>query len=160
MKKGIGQSPVEQTEKPIRVVSGRKGTVPPHIKNLFNLPIDFLELLDEIAIGVAVLDLDRKIVAMNHHLKAITGFSQEKILGVACCYILRSNVCLQKCPALSINESTGPKCVEGNLINRDRQLIPVRITTAPLKNLDGRMVGFMETVEDISLLRRLDETRR
>lgn len=141
-------------------ISDPRDPNPPRINDLFSLPIDFFELLDEIAIGVAVLGLDRKIVAMNQALKAITGFSREELAGVGCCHILRSNVCLQNCPALQIDEESGPQCTEGNLINTDRQLVPIRITSAPLKNLDGKMVGFLETVEDISLLRKLDETVR
>ena len=141
----------------IRVISGQNTAVPPHIDDLFDIPIDFSELLDEIAIGIVALDLDRKIVVMNQALKALTGFSQKELFGVACAHILRSDVCLQNCPALRLNEESGPKCIEGNLVNRDRQLIPIRITSAPLKNLDGKMVGFLETVEDISLLRKLNE---
>jgi len=139
-------------------ISGRSAAVPPHINHLFNIPIDFLELLDEIVIGVVVLSLDRKIVVMNQALKALTGFSQKEFFGVSCAHILRSNVCLQNCPALSVNEESGPKCIEGNLINKERELIPIRITSASVKNLDGKMVGFLETVEDIRLLRKLDET--
>ena len=144
----------------IRAVTARRAMAPPYINNLFNIPIDFFELLDEIAIGVAVLSMDRKIVFMNQTLNALTGFNQKAIFGVACAHILRSNICLQNCPALGLNEQSGPKCIEGNLINTDRQLIPIRITSTPLKGIDGKMVGYMETVEDISLIRKLDETTR
>ncbi len=87
-----------------RVISGRGSAIPPRINDLFNVPISFLELLDEIAIGVVVLDKDRKIVVMNQTLKALTGFSQKEFFGVACAHILRSNVCLHDCPVLHINE--------------------------------------------------------
>jgi len=142
----------------IRVLSGLNTTAPPRINNLFDDPIDFFGLLDEITIGVVVLDVDRRIVVMNQALKTLTGFNQKELVGVACAHILRSDVCLQNCPALIVHEESGPKCIEGNLVNRDRQLIPIRITSAPLKNLDGKIVGFLETVEDISLLRKLNET--
>lgn len=141
-----------------RTISDGAVAAAPRISDLFDIPVRFFELLDEIAIGVVVLDRDRKIVGMNKTLKALTGFSQKEFFGVGCAHILRSNVCIQNCPALKIDEKSGPKCVEGNLINRDRQLIPIRITSAPLKNIDDQMVGFLETVEDISLLRKLDET--
>ena len=157
MKKVIGHIAKASIGGSIRAVSGRNGATPPQINNLFNIPIDFFELIDEIAIGVVVLDLNRKIVAMNQTLKTFTGFSQEEIFSVACGHILRSNVCLQNCPVLNIREESGPKCIEGNLINRDRQLIPIRITSAPLKNINGHIIGFLETVEDISLLRKLDD---
>lgn len=130
----------------------------PQINNLFTIPIDFLEFMDEIAIGVVILDLDRRIVAMNQTLKALTGFISGDLRGVACAHILRSNVCLQNCPLLEPDEDFSPKCNDGNLINKDRQLVPIRITAAPLKNLPGEIIGFVETVEDIRLLRKPDET--
>ncbi len=83
----------------IRAISDRSNAAQPHVDNLFDIPIDFLELLDEIAIGVVLLDLDRKIVVMNQTLKALTGFNQKAIFGVSCGHMLRSNVCLQNCPA-------------------------------------------------------------
>ena len=158
MKKVTSHKSNANTNANNRTIPGRKTAVAPHINNLFNIPINFFEFFDEIAIGVVALNLDRKIVVMNQTLKALTGFSQEEFCGVSCSHILRSNVCLQNCPALSVDEKSGPKCIEGNLVNRDRQLIPIRITSAPLKNLNGKMVGFLETVEDISLLRKLNET--
>ena len=142
----------------IRMLSDQSAAFPPRINNLFNIPIDFCELLDEIAIGVVVLSLERKIVVMNQTLKALTGFSQKKFCGFDCAHILRSNICLHDCPVLRINEKSGPKCIEGNLINKERQLIPIRITSAPLKNINDKIIGFLETVEDIRLLRKLDET--
>ena len=158
MKKTTSHKTNQKTSNSTHQNYGSKTTPLAQIENLFNLRIDFLDLLDEIAIGVTVLDLERKIVAMNQALKAITGFNQAEISGVACSHILRSNICLQNCPALDFTEGSGPKCIEGNIINMDRQIIPIRITSAPLKDLDGATVGFIETVEDISLLRKLDET--
>ena len=163
MKKVAGHTQHSKTRGSARTASGRAapGRIPPfqpRIDNLFNIPIDFFELLDEIAIGVVILSLDRKIVVMNQTLKALTGFSQKEFFGVDCAHILRSNVCLYECPALHIKENVRQKCIEGNLINRDRQLVPIRITSSPLKNIDGKMIGFLETVEDISLLRKLNET--
>ena len=37
-------------------------------------------------------------------------------------------------------------------------MIPVRITSAPMKNLDGDTIGYLETIEDIRPLKRLDES--
>jgi len=158
MKKRFEHTAADRRGAPVRGDFETACANPARVNNLFDIPVDFLELLDEIAIGVAVIGLDRRVVAMNQALKTITGFSREDLAGVDCRHVLRSNVCLQNCPSNPSRQESGPKCMEGNLINTDRQLIPIRITSAPLKNLDGRMVGFLETVEDISLLRKLDET--
>jgi two-component system response regulator AtoC len=128
----------------------------PCVNNLFDIPIDFFNLLDNIAIGVVVLDLERRIVGMNQTLKALTGFNSQDYTGISCANILRSNVCLQDCPALNIEEESGSVCKEGNLINKDRRMIHIRITSAPLRNIDGKIIGSLETVEDIRLLHKLD----
>lgn len=143
---------------PFKIASHETPLMAPSVNNLFNIPIHFFDLLDEVAIGVLILDTRRRIVVMNQHLKALTGFSQKAIAGIDCAHIMRSNVCLQDCPVLHISEKTGSKCMEGNLINQDRQIIPIRITSAPIKNMEGRILGFLETIEDIRLLRKLDET--
>jgi two-component system response regulator AtoC len=131
----------------------------PRIDNLFSLPIEFMKLLDKIAIGVVILDRDRKIVGMNQILRTLTGLGEASCAGIACANILRSNICLQNCPVLSFNDQAGPKCIEGNLISRDRQMVPIRITSAPLKNIQGEVVGFVESVEDIRLFQRLDKKK-
>ena len=158
MEKATSHNTLTNGGNSIRALSGRDIAISPRINNLFNIPIDFSELLDEIAIGVVVLSLERKIVVMNQSLKALTGFSQKEFCGFDCAHILRSNICLHDCPVLRIDEKSGSRCIEGNLINKERQLIPIRITSAPLKNIDGKIIGFLETVEDIRLLRKLDET--
>ena len=158
MKKATRDNTAENTGASIRPLSDQGLANPPHINNLFDIPVDFCELLDQIAMGVVVLNLERKIVVMNQTLKALTGFSQKELCGFACAHILRSDICLHDCPVLRIDEKSGSKCIEGNLINIERQLIPIRITSAPLKNLNGQIIGFLETIEDIRLLRKLDET--
>ena len=56
----------------------------PLVNNLFDIPIDFFNLLDNIAIGVVVLDLERRIVGMNQALKTLTGFNGQDYVGVSC----------------------------------------------------------------------------
>lgn len=138
------------------MASENRTPAPPTIANLFRNPVHFLDVLDEIAIGVAVLDLDRSIVAMNQTLRALTGFHPAEASGVPCRHVLRSDVCVKNCPAFRIKNRSGPTCIEGDLINRDRQLIPIRITFAALLDHRGERVGYLETVEDIRSLRKLD----
>jgi PAS domain S-box-containing protein len=132
----------------------------PNISNLFNNPLDFSEVFDNLPIGLVVLSLDRKIIVMNQALEALTGYRQNEIRGVSCAHVLRNNICLRECPALKLVQASGPFCTNGNLINKDRRLIPVRITFAALNNIDGDMIGFLETVEDIRLLRTLDDNTK
>ncbi len=118
--------------------------------------IDANEIIDSIPVGVAILDMNLRVQAMNRSLEAMTGFDREEALGVSCPHILRSNLCPQKCPAKQAVESDQAIHIEGNIINRARQKIPVRIHVAVLKDGEGQPTGVIETIEDISLVRDLD----
>jgi two-component system response regulator AtoC len=127
------------------------------IRGLFNAPLSFSSLLDEIPHGILILDPERRAVVMNRALQGLTGFFHTPVRRLPCAHILRSDVCILRCPALNMTPHSSEVCREGNLINRNRQKIPVRITLSPLKTEDGRTAGFMETVEDLSLLREMGD---
>ena len=118
--------------------------------------IDANEIIDSIPVGVAILDMDLRVQAMNRSLEAMTGFNREEVVGVSCPHVLRSNLCPQKCPAKQAVESDQAIHIEGNIINRARQKIPVRIHVAVLKDGEGQPIGVVETIEDISLVTELD----
>ena len=119
--------------------------------------IDANEIIDSIPVGVAILDMDLRVQAMNRSLEAMTGFNREEAVGVSCPHVLRSNLCPQKCPAKQAVESDQAIHIEGNIINRARQKIPVRIHVAVLKDGKGQPIGVVETIEDISLVTELDK---
>jgi len=118
--------------------------------------IDPHEIIDGIPVGVVILDLDFRVQAMNKTLEAMTGFNREEASGVSCPQVVRSNLCPQNCPARQALDNDQAVHLEGNIVNRDRQKIPVMIHVAVLKDANGRPLGVIETIEDISLLRELD----
>jgi transcriptional regulator with PAS, ATPase and Fis domain len=87
----------------------------------------------------------------------MTGFSREEAIGVGCSHIIRNNLCTHQCPAKQALESDRAVHLEGNIINRERQKIPVMIHASLLKDDEGKPLGVIETIEDISLLRQLDK---
>lgn len=128
----------------------------PKIKGLFNLSIPLDQFINDIPIGIAVLDTERRLVLLNRTHQALSGFSQEEVTGIPCCHVLRSGLCVTGCPALSLDEKSEPVCMETDLINRDRQKIPIRITIAPLTDSKGNIAGFLETTEDMRHIREMD----
>jgi len=126
------------------------------INPFFDFAVDIPTLIDEIPLGIVILDTDRKILLLNRAFEALTGFSQKEAAGITCHHILRSKLCIQGCPALNMQKDSEPACVESDLINRDRKLIPVRINISSLNGPDGSAVGFIETVEDMRPIRKLD----
>lgn len=127
----------------------------PHATGLLDLPLALPFIIDEIPLGIVVMNSERQVVLLNRAVEALTGFDRKAAKGIKCGHILRSNVCFGKCPALGMGKGDGTMCVEGDIVNRDRQKIPVRITFTPIRNKKGDVVGFFETVEDIRMLRAL-----
>jgi PAS domain S-box-containing protein len=100
--------------------------------------------------GVAILDLDLRVVGMNLTLEMLTGFSLEEVLGVPCRYIIRSSLFPKECIEQSVLGEKKKHQAEANIISRNRDMIPVSISVSPLTDAGGRMVGLVESVQDIS----------
>lgn len=123
-----------------------------HINGLCESSVGLLRFLDEIPVGIVVFNRDRKVLIINRALEALTGFLPQEAYGIPCHYLLRSNVCLQGCQNNPVGKGSEPVCTEANIINKSRQKIPVRLTMGPLLDVKGKLVGFIESVEDIRSL--------
>jgi two-component system response regulator AtoC len=119
------------------------------IKGFCDSPIALPQFLDEIPVGIMVFNADRKVILINRALEALTGFLPQEAQGIPCCYVLRSNLCMQGCQLKLIGRKSEPICSEANIINKNRQKIPVRLTSGPILDSNANLVGFIESVEDI-----------
>jgi PAS domain S-box-containing protein len=127
----------------------------PQISGLFDNPVNLPVLLDEIPLGVAIIDKDRRIQLINRALEGLTGYVRQEAQGISCEFILRSNICMENCPVRQRQSITEPVSIEGNIVNRDRQKIPVCVTFSPIRDHHGKLAGYLESVQDIRLLRTL-----
>lgn len=131
----------------------------PHIGGLLENPVLMGQLFDAMPIGVVILDRDRKIVFFNRAAQALTGYSVKEAFGLPCMYILRSGACHRRCPVAELTAESEAFSVETDVVNRLRQRISVRVTAAPLTDPDGNLVAYIEFIEDIQILKKLDRQR-
>ncbi|MBU0969144.1 MAG: sigma 54-interacting transcriptional regulator [Proteobacteria bacterium] len=136
-----------------------KKPVLPHIDGLLRNPLDFIHLLDEIPLGILVLDKNLRVVHLNRAFEAMSGVSIARAVGTHCRHILRSSACVSNCPVLAMNSKKSALSCESDMINMDRQKLPIRITAAPLVNIDGQTTGFIETIEDMRMVENLDQKK-
>ena len=128
------------------------------VKGLFDTPIELPSLIDEIPLGIVVLDTQRRIVMINRAFEALSGFSMEDARGMPCFHIMRSRLCIQKCPLGKMDINSESIIVESDMINKERELIPVLINLSPLKDYsEGNLIGFLETVEDLRPLKEVGD---
>ncbi|GAB6057433.1 sigma-54 interaction domain-containing protein [Desulfonatronum parangueonense] len=136
-----------------------KNQIDPEVHGLFNSPVSFQHLFDEIPHGAFLLDRERRIVSVNTAFEALTGFSREQACGIFCGNIVRNTICIQHCPVLPhVGDGTG-ECPAGNIIASDRKKIPVRIVLAPIYDLNGECQGYLETIEDLRSSEKWDWER-
>lgn len=113
-------------------------------------------ILDSINEGVFTVDLDWRITAFNRAAERITGIDRQEAVGRPCCEVFRASICESAC-ALRRTLGTGKPIVNAtaHIINYAGQRIPIRISTALLKDADGAIVGGVETFQDLSQIEQL-----
>ncbi len=130
----------------------------PRVEGLFDHPVTLQALIDDIPMGLAILDETFRVSLVNRALCALTGISAETVAAYSlpCHGALRSRTCVTDCPARKMNAEDNPVTVETDIIDRERQRIPVRITLSPIAGDGERPKGFVESIEDMRAFRTSD----
>ena len=115
-------------------------------------------ILDSINEGVFTVDLDWRITGFNKSAERITGVPKGDAIGNMCCDVFRASVCEKDCPLRRTMTSGKPTInATADIINQQGQRIPIRISTALLKNPDGTVVGGVESFQDLSRIEQLQK---
>jgi PAS domain S-box-containing protein len=103
-------------------------------------------ILDSITDGVFTVDRDWKITSFNRAAETITGVPRREALGRRCSEVLRAGICEGEC-ALKETMETGRAvvCRPIYIIDAGGERVPISISTALLKNEQGRVIGGVET---------------
>jgi two-component system response regulator AtoC len=125
---------------------------PGRIFGLFDSPAALSSLLNQLPVGVIIIDADRRVKTFNRSLEALVGFDPEEMRDLPCRHVLRLDRCHGHCPLDQVNQTSAPVTFGGDLINRLRRKIHVRVTAAPIRDPGGRIIGYLETVEDVHQL--------
>jgi PAS domain S-box-containing protein len=120
------------------------------------LPSPCCTILESISDGVFTVDLQRRITSFNRAAETITGFSRKEAMGQYCFDIFRANVCERNC-ALDRTMATEISQVHLNasIISKTGEQKPISISTAVLKDQQGKVIGGVETFRDLSDLEQL-----
>lgn len=122
-------------------------------------------ILESISDGVFTVDLEWRITSFNRAATEITGTPRGEAIGRRCSEVFRSSMCEAEC-ALRQTLRTGKPIIgqSGYIINARGVRIPISVSTAVLRDAQGRVVGGAETFRDLSeveaLRRELDARSR
>jgi len=115
-------------------------------------------ILDSISDGVFTVDMEWRITSFNRAAEVITGVRREEAIGRLCADVFRSSMCGAAC-ALRHTIETGKPVIgkAAYIIDADGNRIPISISTALLRDADGRIAGGAETFRDLS---EIEDLRR
>jgi PAS domain S-box-containing protein len=114
------------------------------------------EILESISDGVFTVGEDWVVTSFNRAAEDITGVSRKEAIGKPCSEVFRSSMCEEDC-ALGSTLKTGKPIIGKScfIIDAQGQRIPISVSTAVLRDADGRIVGGAETFRDLSELEEL-----
>jgi PAS domain S-box-containing protein len=115
-------------------------------------------ILDSINEGVFTVDRGWRITAFNRAAERITGVRRQDALGRACSDVFRATICERAC-ALKQTLATGKPIVNATagIMSASGERIPIRISTALLRDETGNVAGGVETFQD---LRQVEQLRK
>jgi PAS domain S-box-containing protein len=128
-------------------------------------------ILDGLSEGVYVCDRNRRIVFWSKSSERITGWSSEDVIGRAChedilCHEDKDGhrLCGKEYCPLHRSMITGVTTTTPIIVfaqAKDGRRIPMQVTTAPLYDKTGEVVGGIETFRDVSpMLVDLERAKR
>jgi PAS domain S-box-containing protein len=113
-------------------------------------------ILDSINEGVFTVDLDWNITSFNRAAEKITRVRFNDAMGRPCCEVFRTSICENAC-ALKKTLSTGRPLVNVrcHIVSGSGRLIPIRLSTALLRDNHGTVVGGIGTIQDLTQVEQL-----
>ncbi|MDD5698165.1 MAG: sigma 54-interacting transcriptional regulator [Victivallaceae bacterium] len=113
-------------------------------------------ILDSINEGVFTVNLDWRITSFNRAAEEITGIPRHEALGHKCADVFHANICENEC-ALKRTFASGKPVVNATayIITNLGERVPIRISTAVLRDKKGEIIGGVETFQDLSQLEEL-----
>ncbi len=113
-------------------------------------------VLDSVADGVFTVDRNMRITSFNRAAEQITGWKREDVLGMLHDEVLKA-ISAESC-FLAESVKTGEPISKRNVFikGKDNKTIPISISASPLVDVEGTVIGGVETFRDITSLIQQD----
>lgn len=119
--------------------------------NQISLPTLTTDILESISDGVFTVDDHWQISFFNRAAEMITGIPREEALGKLCSEVFKSSMCESDCALRCTLNNQSPivnkPCF---IIDVNGERIPISVSTAVLKDANGKVIGGAETFRDLS----------
>mgnify|MGYP005850979695 CR=1 FL=1 len=111
----------------------------------------YKSIMDSLPMAVVTMDSDFRITGFNPWAEKLTGYRTEEAVGRICQEILSSTLCGGSCPLKAVqNPETRSVTSKAEITDRDGSSKPVRISAAALFDSEGRRMGGVEAIMDLT----------
>jgi PAS domain S-box-containing protein len=108
-------------------------------------------ILESISDGVFTVDLEWRVTSFNRAAEEITGVPRSEALGRRCSEVFRSSMCGADCGLQQTLKTNKPIIGKsGFIIDAEGARTPISVSTAVLRDGEGRVIGGAETFRDLS----------
>lgn len=114
-----------------------------------------LQYLDNIPSPVMIIDKEYNIQYMNKVGAELVGKNQNQLIGQKCYEQMRTEHCNTENCALKKAMKNDSIFSEETIANPNGKKLPVLYTGAPIKNKEGKIIGALEAVADISNIKEI-----
>ena len=113
-------------------------------------------ILNSINEGVFTVDVNWQITSFNRAAEKIIQVQKRDAIGRPCYEVFRASICENNC-ALKRTLATGKPTfnITASIVTKSGQQIPIRLSTAILKERDGTIAGGVETFQDLTQIEQL-----
>jgi len=117
-------------------------------------------VINSMSDGVLTIDKNLKIGVFNDALEKLFGYTQEEALGKTCKDMLCQDLGDKECSFYKVL-ATGKPVVdhEREITTKDGRKIKISASLSPLQDLNGDIIGGVEVLRDITLLKEIDKMK-
>jgi PAS domain S-box-containing protein len=117
-------------------------------------------IFDSLTSGIITLDLEGRVVTLNAAAEGLTGCSLAEVRGRFSVEAFAHAPEVAELLMETVSSRVGAAPVSATLRRRDGTSIPVEITTAALKGGEGKDLGVVAVLRDLTVVRQLEEQLR
>ena len=117
-------------------------------------------ILGSLTNGIVTIDLDGSIVTLNPAAEQLTGFFRGEAAGRYCTELFAHTPEVSDLLTDTLASHAPLTSVPLTLRRRNGSSLPIELSTAPLKGAEGKALGVVAILRDVTLVRQLENDLR
>src|SRR5438034_715543 len=131
-----------------------------HVVELVDLKSYTDNILASLTSGIVSVDLDGRVVTLNPVAELLTGFFKGEVAGRYCSEAFAHTPQLSDILMETLASHAPIASVPLTLRRRNGSTVPLELSTAPLKGGEGKDLGVIGVLRDLTLVRQLEHDLR